>query len=77
MFSASAIDPATLQACLETDYRVHGAAGFILRVGQASAALLAAHRHSNAHCSVFLTACKPLSALCDAADQAVPLRSRS
>ena len=72
MFSASTIDPATLQACLETDYRVHGAAGFTLRVGQASAALLAAHKNNNAHCSAFLAACNPFSVLCDAADNAVP-----
>lgn len=70
MFPASAIDPATLQAYLETDYRVHGAAGFTLRVGQASAALLAAHKRNNARCSAFLTACNPFSVMCDAADNA-------
>lgn len=70
MFSASAIDPATVQAYLETEYRVHGASGFTLRVGQASADLLVAHKRQKVACSAFLTACNPLSEAFDAAANA-------
>jgi uncharacterized protein DUF3293 len=61
LFSASAIDPRTIQAYLETEYRVHGEPGFTLRVGQASADLLSAHKRQKADCSAFLTACNPFS----------------
>ena len=71
MFSASAIDPRTVQAYLETEYRVYGEPGFTLRVGQASADLLAAHKRQKADCSAFLTACNPFSEPFDeAANQA-------
>jgi hypothetical protein len=61
LFSASVIDPRTIQAYLETEYRVHGEPGFTLRVGKASADLLSAHRRQMADCSAFLTACNPFS----------------
>ncbi len=61
LFSASAIDPRTVQAYLETEYRVHGEMGFTLRVGPASADLLSAHKRQKAECSAFLTACNPFS----------------
>ena len=61
LFSASVIDPRTIQAYLETEYRVHGEPGFTLRVGQASADLLAAHKRQKANCSAFLTASNPFS----------------
>ncbi len=67
MFSASAIDPRTIQAYLETEYRVHGESGLTLRVGQASADLLAAHKRQKAECSAFLTACNPFSLVADEA----------
>lgn len=67
MFSASAIDPRTVQAYLETEYRVHGEPGFTLRVGQASADLLSAHKRHKVDCSAFLTACNPFSEQSDAA----------
>lgn len=67
MFSASVIDPRTVQAYLETEYRVYGGPGFTLRVGQASADLLAAHKRQKAGCSAFLTAFNPFSKLCDEA----------
>ena len=66
----SAIDPPTLQAYLETDYRVHGEPGFTLRVGRASAELLAAHKRRRTDCSAFLTACNPFSQPLDAAANA-------
>lgn len=61
MSSSSAIDPGTLQAYRETEYRVHGQPGFTLRVGSASADLLRAHERHRAACSAFLTACNPFS----------------
>lgn len=67
LFSASVIDPRTVQAYLETEYRVHGEPGFTLRVGQASADLLSAHERQKADCSAFLTACNPFSEPFDAA----------
>jgi hypothetical protein len=71
LFSASAIDPRTVQAYLETEYRVHGEPGFTLRVGQANADLLAAHKRQKAECSAFLTAFNPSSEpFDDAANQA-------
>ncbi len=70
MLPASAIAPPTLQAYLETDYRVHGEPGFTLRVGRASAELLAAHKRRRTDCSAFLTACNPFSQPLDAAANA-------
>ena len=61
LFSASAIDPRTVQAYLETEYRVYGEPGFILRVGQASPDLRSAHQRYQAECSAYLTACNPFS----------------
>lgn len=71
MFLASAIDPRTTQAYLETEYCVHGEPGFTLRVGQASAELLAVHKRQKAECSAFLTACNPFSLVADEAANAV------
>ena len=70
LFSASVIDPRTVQAYLETEYRVHGEPGFTLRVGQVSADLLSAHKRQKADCSAFLTACNPFSEPFDAAANA-------
>ncbi|MDZ4350427.1 MAG: DUF3293 domain-containing protein [Xanthomonadaceae bacterium] len=70
MFSASTVSPHTIQAYLETKYRVHGEPGFTLRVGQASADLLAAHTVQNTECSAFLTACNPFSRMIDEAANA-------
>jgi len=57
----SVIDPPLIKAYLETEYRVHGQPGFTLRVGLASAELLALHERRGVHCSAFLTACNPYS----------------
>ena len=70
MLPASAIDPPTLQAYLETDYCVYGEPGFTLRVGRASAELLAAHKRRRTDCSAFLTACNPFSQPLDTAANA-------
>ena len=74
MLPASAIAPPTLQAYLETDYCVHGEPGFTLRVGLASAELLAAHKRRRTGCSAFLTACNPFSQPLDAAAKALGTR---
>ena len=68
--SASIIDSATVQAYRETEYRVFAEAGFTLRVGQASAELLSAHKRHKTQCSAFLTACNPFSQAFDATTNA-------
>lgn len=69
MLFESTLDAATVQAYRDTEYRVHGDAPFTLRVGEASAALSAAHQRHRVDCSAYLTACNPASrALDDAAN---------
>lgn len=63
----SMIDPATLQAYLETEYRVLSQPAFGLRVGRASVALLELHQRARVDCSAFITACNPHSQLLDEA----------
>ncbi len=70
LFSASTIDSDTVQAYRETEYRVFAEPVFTLRVGQASAELLAAHKFRRTDCSAFLTACNPYSQAFDAASNA-------
>lgn len=70
MFSASIIDPRTVQAYTETAYHVHGEPGFTLRVGEASAELLAAHARQGVDCSAYLTAWNPFSRKTDHATNA-------
>ncbi len=60
--SPSAIEPGTIQAYLETEYRVFGAVPFVLRVGVRSAELAEAHRAHGVGGSALLTACNPLGA---------------
>ena len=57
----STVDASTVQAYRDTEYRVYGDAPFTLRVGQASAALSAAHRRHRVDCSAYLSACNPAS----------------
>lgn len=63
MFSDSVIDPDTLQAYAETDYRVFGAAPFVLRVGVFSNELAALQAQLGVTCSAFVTAHNPCSRL--------------
>ena len=70
MFFSSTIDPPTVQAYRETDYRVFAEPDFTLRVGQASAELFAIHKLHKTDCSAFLTACNPYSQAFDAASNA-------
>ncbi len=61
MFSGTVIDRATVQAYLETDYRVSAPTAITLRIGQASAALADLHRRHEVEASALITACNPLS----------------
>lgn len=65
LFSNTVIDPATIQAYLETDYRVCGDMPFTLHIGQVNSYLIAAHMHNRVDCSAFLTACNPFSRVVD------------
>jgi hypothetical protein len=56
----SAIDPETLQAYRETDYRVLEGLATTLHVDVVCPELLLLHARYQAHCSAFLTACNPL-----------------
>ena len=56
----SIIDPGTLRAYKETEYRVHDPDGFTLRIGERSVALAALHLSHKVNCSAFVTACNPL-----------------
>jgi len=70
LFSASIIDPHTVRAYTKTAYRVHGEPGFTLRVGEASAELLAAHARQGVDFSAYLTAWNPFSRKTDDAANA-------
>ena len=61
MFSDSVIDPATIQAYLETHYHVHGEQPFILRIGQVSSDLASLYGRHNVDCAAFITGCNPFS----------------
>lgn len=57
----TAIAPSTVQAYLETDYRVAAAAPFVLKAGVASAPLASLYRAHRTDCCAFITACNPYS----------------
>lgn len=59
--SLSQIDPATLQAYIETNYRVAGEAPFVLQLGVHSPQLAALHAQHGVESSAYVTACNPLS----------------
>lgn len=61
MSSTTLIDETTLREYRETEYRVLGEAGFVLRIDQFSAALAAAHAAHDCTCSAFVTAFNPHS----------------
>ena len=70
MTKTTFIDPETLAAYRETEYRVMGDQPFVLRVGQHCPQLLSAHRQYGASSSAFITACNPLSQALSEADNA-------
>jgi len=55
------IEPATLNAYRETEYRVFAPVPFVLRIDDPSEALLAQHKKHGVECSAFITACNPFS----------------
>lgn len=59
----SKIDPSTIQAYRETDFRVAAPEPFVLRVGVASAQLAELYRQHRADCCIWITACNPYSQL--------------
>jgi hypothetical protein len=61
LFSDSVIDPGTMQAYLDTEFRVFGDLPFVLHVGQRSEALDSAHKSHRVECSAFITAWNPYS----------------
>ncbi len=63
MTTNSAIDPDTLRAYRETEYRVLGPTPFTLRNGEHSAPLAEMHAACQASSSAFITACNPHSVL--------------
>ena len=69
MFETS-IDASTVQAYLETEYRVQGDKPFTLKAGEVCPALAAAHKRYRVDCSAYITACNPLSQILDDEDNA-------
>lgn len=61
----SIINAETVQAYMETEYRVLGDAPFVIRVGERCPELAAAHKRHRVDCSAFITACNPLSQALD------------
>jgi hypothetical protein len=59
------IDPATVQAYRETNYGVQAADPFVLRIGEDSSDLMAAHQQHRVDCSAYITACNPFSQVCE------------
>lgn len=61
LFSDTAIDRDTVQAYLETEYRVSAPVTITLRIGGASTALADLHRRHGVEASAFITAWNPYS----------------
>ncbi len=57
------IDPATVLAYRQTEYRVFGAMAAVLRVGVKCPELALLHEAYNIRCSAFISACNPLGAI--------------
>ncbi|HEV2701834.1 MAG TPA: DUF3293 domain-containing protein [Steroidobacteraceae bacterium] len=53
------IDPATLAAYRQTEYRVQGSMPAVLRVGVRCPQLVLLHAAHDVQCSAFITACNP------------------
>lgn len=61
MGTDTAIDPQTIQAYRETDYRVEGDRPFTLHVGIQCLQLLSEFDRRSVHSGAFITACNPYS----------------
>lgn len=67
---SSRIPASTLEAYRQTNYQVHAAQPFTLRIGQGSAALSKLHSLHGVSSSAFVTACNPYSSLLSQAENA-------
>ena len=63
MFSASVINPDTIQSYLDTEYRVFGDSPFVILIGQGNEELATAQKTHRVDCSAFITAWNPFSQL--------------
>jgi hypothetical protein len=64
------IDPATVLAYQQSEYRVSGSVAAVLRVGVRCPQLVVLHRLHQTDCSAFITACNPLGEVADEAENA-------
>jgi hypothetical protein len=64
------IDPATVLAYQQTEYRVSGSVPAVLRVGVRCPELAMLHLMHQADCSAFITACNPLGVAAEDAQNA-------
>src|SRR5262245_8018344 len=70
---SSTIDPATIAAYKETEFRVLGEAGFMLHRDRPSHALAAAFNACSVDCAAFVTAANPFSRQCTVEENAEAL----
>jgi hypothetical protein len=69
MFSRSEIQPETIQAYRETEYRVTGEPSLVLRIGEYNESLSRLYKSNKLDSCAFITACNPCSkSLSDAAN---------
>jgi hypothetical protein len=67
LYEDSQIPQATIQAYLETEYRVYGSSPVALKIGEVSSELVEIHLVYGVDCSAFVTACNPLGQALDEA----------
>ncbi len=65
MHTVTLIDPQTLRAYRETDYRVLTDTPFIMHIDEICHSLAAVHAQYGVSCSTFITACNPFSQALD------------
>lgn len=61
MYTVTQIDPQTLRAYRETDYRVLSDTPFIMHIDEVCHPLATLHTQHGVSCSAFITACNPFS----------------
>jgi hypothetical protein len=71
LFSKTDIDAATVQAYLDTEYRVQCDTPFALQIGTINDALLSIYKSYQVDCCAFLTACNPFSQIVSATDNSI------
>lgn len=68
MFSESAISSDLIEAYTATDYHVYAETPFVLKVGQASPALVQLYSKHRCDCAAYVTASNPFSQVANDAD---------